>query len=213
MDLHSEEAKIQMLLDKIRDLDFDDMHTIIIQRAEDKPDHTCLQAVANLKERVVRMHPNSSDDNKNARRVEQTAAKRHQNHKRQRCNPHKGKNEHHQNKNCHPNAKTVTLKNGKKIKHHHSFRFDDDFESFTKEQRKTLLSERKTADQSQPGNWKKELERHESRIVKSLMSQLEDSGSIVSEITRHDACPPGLPLSIVGDQNSQDKRNEGRQSE
>ena len=90
------------------------------------------------------------------------------------------------------------LKDGKKIKHHHSFRFDDeDFELFTKEQRKTLPSEHEAAnDQNQsvkPGNWKEELEKHELQTVKSLMSELKDLGSLclksLDTMPAHLVCP------------------------
>ena len=128
-------------------------------------------------------------------------------------------------KNCHPNAKTITLKNRKKPKCHHSFGFDDDdFKQFTHEQKKTLFNERHS-NQNQGGdnqrnnqnqgsdqrssNWKKESQEEGSRTVRSLMSQLKDSGSLVSDITQQNDSPPaGLPSSIVRGCNSQDNESQ-----
>ena len=189
----------------MRDPELDHMHAKVIQRAKD-PDCTCLQAMADLKEEIVRKNPNAHDTDKNTRRVKQTAAKKHQNDKHQNCKPQ------HQaqggNKNCHPNAKTIMLKNGKKLKHHLSFRFDDDdFKLFTHKQKRTLFNERRAANQSEKNN----KEKMESRILKSLMSHVEDN-SAVFEITQQNNTPPNLPSSIVGGRDSQEKRNGGGQT-
>ena len=106
--------------------------------------------------------------------------------------------------------------NGKKIKCHHSCRFDDeDFRFFTLKQKKTLRNEHKNANTNsrrnqaeQPNDWKKELKQEGNRIVQSLMSQLKDSvaGSI-SKITQQNAAPPGLPSSIMGGRDSQNQSN------
>ena len=150
MGMHPEEAKIQTQFRKIRDPELKHMHAIIVQRAKDKPSHTCLQVVADIEGVVIRRRQNTSDNNENARRVKQTTAKKQQNCECQNPNPQGGKNHI---KNHHPDAKTITLKNGEKIKHHHSFRFDnDDCKIFSKEQKKTLRDECCNADPK--SNWK-----------------------------------------------------------
>ena len=158
--------------------------------------------MADIENDVVCRHPNGDDDDKNTRRVKQTTAKKHQNCKHQNLN--QGQN-HGENFSQQFKPRTIASKNGKKIKHHHhSFRFDDnDFKLFTKEQKKTLHHKRWAADQnSKNDDWKKEQERLKSHIVKSVMSQNDDAGSVTSEITQQpdaNASPPGLPSSIMGD--------------
>ena len=90
MEMHPEEGKIQTPLGKIRNLDSNGMHTVIICRAKGKPDCTCFQAMANMREEVVRRHPNSSDSNKNARMVKQTATKKASESKAQKLQPPRG---------------------------------------------------------------------------------------------------------------------------
>ena len=108
------------------------------------------------------------------------------------------------------------MKNGKKLKCHHSFGFDDDdFKQFTHQQRKTLYNER-NSNRKRSNNkdgWKKELEKNNSRIVSEILSQLKDSSGSVSEITQQNTAPQGLPSSIMGGRNAQDKRNKGGRSE
>ena len=105
---------------------------------------------------------------------------------------------------------------------HHSFRFDDnDFRFFAHQQKETLFDERWAANSnSNPScnrncrkpkadDWKTDLKREGNRIVQSLMSQLKETGSLVSEITQHDTTPPGLPSPVMGGRNSHNKRNKG----
>ena len=162
--------------------------------------------MADVEANVVRRHPNSNNRNKNARRVKQTTAKKHQ-------NSNQGKNH---GENHHPNAKTITLKNGWKTKCHHSFRSDDDdFKSLTKEQKKTLHVKCWAAANQKPDgdNWKKEQEKLESWIVESVMSQIKDAGSVFLETTQQQNGSPGSLSLIVGGCNSQDKQNEWGQNE
>ena len=196
------------------------MHSGINREVAKDPNCSCLDAMKELKREVLRKCPDACDTDENARRVKQTATKKHQNCKHQ--------NEQ-QKGNCHPDAKLTTLKNGKKPWCHHTFRFDTkDFKSFTHQQKQTLFGERKNANSSSnkrgnrnqgsdqesnhPGNWKKEMQEEGSRFVKSLMSQLKESvANSVSEITQqNDNTPPGLPSSIVGGRNSQTRNKGGR---
>ena len=53
-----------------------------------------------------------------------------------------------------------------------------------------------------------------NRIIQSLMSQFKDSvAESVSEITQQNTTPPGLPSSIMGGRNAQEKRNKGGRNE
>ena len=74
---HPEETKIQSPLKKIKDPDLEHIHPVVIQRQMDEPNCTHSQAMADIKMDVVRRHPNGDDNNKNTRRVKQTAAKKH----------------------------------------------------------------------------------------------------------------------------------------
>ena len=116
--------------------------------------------------------------------------------------------------NHHTNAGAITSTNGKKTKCQHSFWLHkDDFEFFSQEQKKTLREEPQAPDQKFE-NWKRNEEKRESHIVKSIVSQVEDSNRITSKITQqHSAGPPGLPSSTVGGQNSQDRRSKGSWNE
>ena len=186
------------------------MHSNVIRAAKD-PNCTHLEAVADLKEEIVRKNPNAhDDDDRNTGRVKQTATKKHQNYEHQ--------NQAQGGKNHHPDAKTIALKNGKKLKCHHSFRFDDnDFRFFAHQQKKTLFDERQAANPNSNSNrdqgcgksddWKKESKQEGKQIVQSLMSQLKESRSLVSDITQQNDIPPDLPSSIMGGHDSQDKRN------
>ena len=142
-----EHAKIWNSLGKMRDPKLEHMHSNTIQRAKD-PNCTHLEAVANSKEEIVRKNPNAHDTNKNTRRVKQTTAKRQQNCKHHNSNW--GKN-HGDTQQFKPG--TITSKNGKKIKHHHSHQFDnEDFRFFTCEQKKTLRNERWAANCNEGAN-------------------------------------------------------------
>ena len=217
-----EEIEIRSLLKKIKDPDLNHIHPVVIQRQMDGPNHTCSQAMADVEINAVRRHPDSDDNNENTRQVKQTTAKKHQN-----CEHQNNRGRNHGNTQG-SKPRTVTLTNGKQIKHHHSHLFDDaDFRSFTLEQKRTLTNEHCAAKQNnqgrdrnqgggrgsnqRPSDWKKESREEGSRIVSSLMSQLKDSGSIISAITQQNGTPPGLPSSIMGGRNSQNQndRNHG----
>ena len=128
--------------------------------------------------------------------------------RRQNCK-HQNQARGGKHKKCHPGAKAITLKNGKKPKCCHLSRFDSsDFGLFTHQQRKTLFSECQAANQRSK---KEDEEKMESGILESLMSHIEDNNS-VPEITRQNDRPPDLPSSVVGGRNSQDRRDGGSQT-
>ena len=77
-DTHPEEAKIQSSLRRTKDPDLKNIKAIIIQRAKDDSSCTFLQAMADLKEDVMRRHPVNSG-NQNLGRVKEINAKKHQN--------------------------------------------------------------------------------------------------------------------------------------
>ena len=188
------------MLSKTRDPELEHMCTASIQRAKDEPDCIHLQAVADFKEDVVGNHPTASDAGKDTQRVKQTATEKHQSHKHQ--NHCGGKHKNH-----HPDAKTILLRNGKKIKCHHLSRFDaSDFKLFTHQQKRTLFNKCQAANQKSE---KEDEEKMESQIPKSLMFHIEDNNGAVSEITQQNDTPPGLPSSIMEGCDSQDKRNRG----
>ena len=108
-----EKTKIGSLPCKMNDPELKCLAPTVIQRVKDKPTCAFLQAMSDIKEDVVRRRP-VSNNNKCSRQVKEANAKKHQNNKFEKA---KGQN-------CHPQAKTITLKSGKKIKCHHSFKFD-----------------------------------------------------------------------------------------
>ena len=220
-----EHAKIRNLLSKIRDPRLEHMHSNIIRASKD-PTYTYLDAMAELKEEILRKNPNTYDTNKNTRRVKQATTKKQQNYKH---DSNRSNGNHGHNQQFKP--RTITLNNGKKIKYHHSYTFKDvDFRQFTFDQKKTLRYERRVAKRggsnqksnyNQQGNtnkrsndWKNELKQEGNRIVQSLMSQFKDSvAESISEITQQNTTPPGLPSSIMGGRNAQEKRNKGGRNE
>ena len=166
--LHPEEVKIWSTLRKSKDPELKCINAIILQRTKDRPSHTFLQAMANIKGDVIRRHPVNLNDNKNSRQVKEMNAKKHQNHKHQNnLRKNCGDCEHHSNlgknhgENHHPDDETIRLTNGKKIKCHHSFGFDfDDFRFFSQEQKKTLKEEGQATDSKK--NWKRNEEKLKS---------------------------------------------------
>ena len=118
---------------------------------------------------------------------------------------------------------------GKKIKYHHSYRFDyDDFKFFSPHQKRTLYEERQAANPNPNyGNRKQkhhnqkgksqnqnqpQLDPRAVQSVQSVIEQLKDATSIISDIThQRNSSPP--PASIMGGRNSQDKQNKGGQTE
>jgi len=213
---HPEEMKIRSLLKKIRDPALEHIHPVIIQRQEERSDYTYLHAMADIKKDVVRRHPNSDDNTKNSRRVKETTARKQQHYKHRGGRNSKPSSKStsndkttHDSGNYHPDAKTITLTNGKKINYHPSFKFHPDtYRLFSYQQKKMLKDERRAFNQKKD----QQSQKFESRIVKSIMSQLKDAGSIISAITQENNSPPGLPSSIMGGRNAQDKRNKGGRS-
>ena len=198
------------------------MHSSINRGVATNPDCAHLHAMKELKEEILRKHPDACDSNENARRVKRTATKKQQNCKNSDCNDQQFE------------PRTITLKNGKETKHHHSCQFDDeDFKQFAHEQKKTPRNEhwaakrngqcthRKNQNQNRgsnqrPSDWKKESQEESSRIVSSIVAQLKDSDTVISALTQQNntpPTPPGLPSSMMGGQNSQDTRNKGGQTE
>ena len=125
-----EQTEIQNLLSKIEDPSLDHMHSSIDRGVAKDPTHTQLDAMKELKEEILRKHPNTHDTDENTRCVKQTTARKQQNRK------------HNSNSNR-SKPRMITSTNGEQIKCHHSHQFDDeDFKLFTFEQKKTLRKER-----------------------------------------------------------------------
>ena len=144
-----EPTEIQNSLSKIKDPSLKHMHSSIDRGARD-PNCASLDAMSESKEEILRKHPNAHDANKNTRCVKQTTTKKHQNHEHQN---HQNQPRGGNGSDCHPDAKLITLKNGNKIRHHHTFTFDsDDFCFFANQQQQTLFIERKNANQNHKGN-------------------------------------------------------------
>ena len=164
----SESMKLHLLLQKIRCNWLGNVSAIInIELSRADLNYTYDEAMTAFRNKVMKKN-SSAPYVQNLRRVKETHSKRNQH-----------TNDSSKGKKGHPDEIMITLKNGKKIKYHASYKFDDEtYRLFTSEQRQMLYNQRKEYRLNGSKNGKPNNSHRESPSVQNLQREVEEMRTV-----------------------------------